>query len=393
MVYWVTMIKRNAGELLRELARGYYVVAVTGPRQSGKTTLVRHVFPEKQYISLEDPDEREFADQDPRRFLQRFPDGAVLDEVQRCPEIFSYLQSRVDADRQVGQFILTGSQQFGLLSEITQSLAGRVGMVELLPFTLNEVQRARCAPQTVDQLLLKGLYPPLYDRDLRPENWFKSYIQTYVERDVRQVSKVKDLSTFQRFIRMCAARMGQLVNLSNLANECGITHNTARAWISILETSYIVFLLKPHYKNFNKRLVKTPKLYFYDSGLAACLMGIHDEEQLSIHPARGALFENWVVGECLKNRFNKGEESNLYYWRDRTGNEVDLIIDQGGSLIPVEIKSGQTLSRDSFKGLEKWSKIAGDEAGRPVLCYGGEKSFKRDGVTVLSWKEVVSLVR
>ena len=382
------MIKRNAGELLRELARGYYIVAVTGPRQSGKTTLVQHVFSEKPYISLEDPDEREFADQDPRRFLHRFPDGAILDEVQRCPEIFSYLQSRVDADRQVGQFILTGSQQFGLFSKITQSLAGRVGMVELLPFALQEVQQARCAPQTVDQLLLKGLYPPLYDRPLRPENWFKSYVQTYVERDVRQISNIKDLSTFQRFIRMCAARIGQLVNLSNLANECGITHNTARAWISILETSYIVFLLKPHYKNFNKRLVKTPKLYFYDSGLAAWLLSIHAEEQLAIHPARGPLFENWVISECLKNRFNKGKESNLYFWRDRTGNEVDLILDQGDSLIPVEIKSGQTLTRDAFNGLKRWLKLAGDEAGTPVLCYGGDKSYERDGVTVLPWKQI-----
>ncbi|HFQ80988.1 MAG TPA: ATP-binding protein [Desulfobacterales bacterium] len=379
------MIKRKAHQILLELARGFYVVAVTGPRQSGKTTLVRDVFSDKQYVSLEDPDERDFAEQDPRRFLQRFPQGAILDEVQRCPELFSYLQSRVDADRQSGQFILTGSQQFGLLKEITQSLAGRVGLVELLPFTLQELQEADCAPRTVDQLLFQGLYPPVYDRKLQPAIWYKSYVQTYVERDVRLITNIKDLSTFQRFIRMCAARVGQLLNLSNLANECGITHNTAKSWISILESSYLVFLLKPHYKNFNKRLVKTPKLYFHDTGLAAWLLNIHDEAQLSIHPARGPLFENWVVSEYLKKRFNQGQNSNLYFWRDNTGNEVDIIIDQGDKLIPIEVKSGQTLSRDSYKGLFKWLKLAGDDAGPPILIYGGDRGYDRAGITVMPW--------
>lgn len=385
------MIKRKAHEILLELSRGFYVVAVTGPRQSGKTTLVQYVFPEKPYVSLEDPDERDFAEQDPRRFLQRFPNGAILDEVQRCPELFSYLQSRVDADRQSGQFILTGSQQFGLLKEITQSLAGRVGMVELLPFALQELQAAKCAPQTVDQLLFQGLYPPLYDRKLQPTTWYKSYVQTYVERDVRLITNIKDLSTFQRFIRMCAARVGQLVNLSNLANECGITHNTAKSWISILESSYLVFLLKPHYKNYNKRLVKTPKLYFHDTGLAAWLLNIYDEDQLSIHPARGPLFENWVLSECLKKCFNKGQESNLYFWRDNTGNEVDLIIDQGDKLIPVEVKSGQTLSSDSYKGLCKWLKLAGNDAAQPVLIYGGDNMYERKGITVLPWSKIHEL--
>ncbi len=382
------MIRRNAHKILTELACGFYIVAVTGPRQSGKTTLVQYSFPEKQYVSLEDPDERDFAQQDPRRFLGRFPTGAILDEVQRCPELFSYLQSRVDADRQPGQFILTGSQQFGLLKEITQSLAGRVGMAELLPFTLQELQAANCAPQSVDRLLLKGLYPPLYDRKLQPTIWYKSYVQTYVERDLRLLTNVKDLSTFQRFLRMCAARVGQLVNFSSLANECGITHNTAKSWISILESSYLVFLLKPHYKNYNKRLVKTPKLYFHDTGLAACLLNIYDEDQLSIHPARGALFENWVLSEYLKKRFNQGQESNLYFWRDNTGNEVDLILDQGDKLIPIEIKSGQTLSSDSYKGLYKWLKLAGNDAASPVLIYGGSSGYERTGITVLPWNEV-----
>jgi len=385
------MIERKALNILRKMAKGYYIVAITGPRQSGKTTLVQMTFPEKQYVSLEDPDEQEFAYEDPRRFLQRFPQGAILDEVQRCPDLFSYLQTHVDADRQTGQFILTGSQQFGLLSGITQSLAGRVGLLELLPFSLSEVQTAGCAPQSVDELLFKGLYPPLYDRDISPSMWYKSYVRTYVERDVRQILNIKELSTFQRFIRLCAARTGQLLNLSNLANECGITHNTAKSWISILETSYIVFLLRPHHKNYNKRLVKTPKIYFYDTGLAAWLLGIQDEDQISIHSQRGSLFENFIICEYIKGRFHEGTESNLFFWRDNTGNEIDLIIDQGTHLIPVEVKSGQTLTADSFKGLRKWIALAGEDAGKGFLCYGGNSSYFRQGIHVLSWSDLACL--
>ncbi len=387
------MIKREAEGFLRELARGYYVVAVTGPRQSGKTTLVQAVFPEKPYLSLEDLDEREFAMQDPRRFLQRFPDGAILDEVQRCPDLFSYLQTRVDADRQTGQFILTGSQQFGLLSKITQSLAGRVGLLELLPFSLAELQSANSLPLTIDALLYKGFYPPLYDRTLAPSVWYKSYVQTYIERDARQISNIRELSVFQRFIRLCAARTGQLLNLNNLANECGITHNTAKSWISLLETSYLVFLLQPHFRNFNKRLVKTPKLYFYDTGLVSWLLGIQSESQLSLHPSRGSLFENYIISECLKLRFNRGMNSNLFFWRNNTGDEVGLIIDRGNRLIPVEVKSGHTLTAESFKGLLKWISLAKETAGPGHLCYGGEASFKRGDINVVPWNKVWQLCK
>ena len=385
------MISRDAQHILLEMAQGYYVVVVTGPRQSGKTTLVQQVFPEKEYVSLENPDEREFADQDPKRFLARFPQGAILDEVQRCPEIFAYLQARVDADRQPGQFILTGSQQFGLMSGITQSLAGRAGLLELLPFSLHELQNAQCAPATADDLLLKGLYPPLYDRKLTPSLWYKSYMQTYVERDVRQMVNIKDLNTFQRFIRMCAARIGQLVNLSNLAGDCGITHNTAKSWISVLEASYLIFLLQPHYRNYNKRLVKTPKLYFHDPGFAAQLLGIHNTDQLSIHTSRGALFENWVISELIKKNYNQGIEANLYFWRDNTGNEVDVIIERSTGLCPVEIKSGWTLKEDAFAGLRKWLQLAGQDAEHPCLCYGGEEGYERSGVTVVPWRRVSEL--
>ncbi len=382
------MLSRNAENYLHEIARGYYIVAVTGPRQAGKTTLVKHVFADKKYISLEDPDEREFAQQDPRRFLDRLPEGAILDEVQRCPDLFSYLQVRVDNDRQPGQFILTGSQQFGLLREISQSLAGRVGLLELLPFTYSEIKETRTVPDNLDKLLIQGLYPPLYDRDLNPANWYKNYVQTYIERDVRQLLNIRNLSIFQRFFRLCAARIGQLLNLNNLANECGISHNTARAWISILEASYIVFLLQPHHRNYNKRLVKTPKLYFYDSGLASWLLGIKDAEQLSIHTARGALFEAWVISELIKNRYNRGQQSNLFFWRDHIGNEVDVIIEDGDRLYPVEIKSGQTINSSAFTGLKKWIKLAGNDAGKAYLCYGGEDDYERAETSVIGWKSL-----
>lgn len=385
------MLPREAEPTIRHLAGGYPVVAVTGPRQSGKTTLVRAMFGDRPYVSLEDLDEREFADQDPRGFLARFPEGAVLDEVQRAPGLFSYLQTRVDQERRNGLFILTGSQQFDLLSSITQTLAGRVALVPLLPFTLGELQAGGQAPGSLEELLFTGLYPPVHDRGLEPGIWYANYVRTYVERDVRQMINVRDLSAFQRFVRMCAARTGQLLNLSALAIDCGITHNTARSWLSVLEASYLVHLLQPHHRNFNKRLVKTPKLYFYDSGLAAWLLGIQTPAQLATHPQRGALFETWVVSEMLKARFNRALASNLYFWQDRSGHEVDVVVEQGGTLIPVEIKSGQTVVADFFRGLEKWAEIAGDAGGRPWLVYAGAQRQSRSAVEVVPWHQIGEL--
>lgn len=381
------MIHRDSVDTLKELARGFPVVAVTGPRQSGKTTLVRSFFSEKPYVSLEELDHREYANDDPRGFLSAYPDGAVLDEVQHCPKLFSYLQGIVDNDKRCGLFILTGSQQFGLLSSITQSLAGRVGFLHLLPFTLNELETAGKEIANINELIFSGFYPPLYDRDLKPASWHANYLLTYLERDVRQMVNVRDLATFQRFLKMCAARNGQLLNLSGLANDCGVTHNTAKAWISVLEASYIVFLLKPHHQNFGKRLVKTPKLYFYDTGLAAYLLGIQGGDQLSTHSMRGPLFEAFIVSELLKSRYNRGLASNLYFWRDNSGNEVDLIIEAGEKLLPLEIKSGQTVTRDYFSGLEKWLSLAGDKAGEARLVYGGDEGQNRSGIKVLSWRE------
>lgn len=385
------MIARKALTTIIELAKGYPFIALTGPRQSGKTTLSRTAFPDKPYISLEDPDTREFAASDPRRFLARYPDGAILDEAQRSPELFSYLQTISDMDGRMGLYILTGSQQFGLLSGISQSLAGRVGMVQLLPFSSGELQSAGRLPETIDALLYAGSYPPLYDRPLSPLQWYAGYVTTYLERDVRQLINVRDLALFQRFIRLCAGRTGQLLNLSSMANDCGITHNTAKAWISILEASYILFLLPPHHRNFNKRLVKTPKLYFYDTGLAAWLMGVQSADQLAIHPQRGALFETWVVGELLKGRYNRSLPSHLFFWRDNTGNEVDIIIDQGVTLVPLEIKSGQTINADYFTGLRKWLTWAGAEAGKPYLVYGGDESQQRKDGDVVPWREVAGI--
>ena len=386
------MINREAVHTLAGLARGFPVVAVTGPRQSGKTTLVRSFFSEKPYISLEDLDQREYANDDPRGFLSAYPDGAVLDEVQNCPGLFSYLQGIVDSDKRCGLFILTGSQQFGLLSSITQSLAGRVGFLHLLPFTLGEIESSGLKKEPLDTLLFSGFYPPLYDRDVLPATWHSNYILTYLERDVRQMVNVRDLATFQRFLRMCAARSGQLLNLSALANDCGITHNTAKAWISVLEASYIVFLLKPHHKNFGKRLVKTPKLYFYDTGIAAYLLGIQDADQLSIHSMRGHLFETFIIAELLKCRYNRGFASNLYFWRDNTGNEIDLIIESGEKLLPLEVKSGQTVTRDYFKVLEKWLAFAGEEAGGARIVYGGEERQNRSGVEILPWFSIAAIL-
>ncbi len=349
------MFERQMRSVLEEMARSFPVVTVTGPRQSGKTTLVKMVFPDKAYVSLEDLDTREFAHTDPRGFLNQYAQGAVIDEIQHVPGLLSYIQTLVDQSNQSGLFILTGSNQFKYLQSITQSLAGRTGILKLLPFAYDEIYFDRARP--LNTVLHTGFYPRIFDQNVRPGFFYAAYFETYIDRDVRTLLKIKDLMQFQKFVRICAGRTGQLVNFSAIANEIGVTHKTVKEWLSILEASYIVYLLKPYHRNYNKRILKSPKLYFVDVGLAAHLLGIEAPDQLITHPLRGELFETFVVAEFLKYRFNAGKSDNLYFFRDRTGNEVDLIVEIGARPVPLEIKSAQTVSPTFFKGLNTFRKL------------------------------------
>jgi hypothetical protein len=367
------MILREAQTELLHLSKQYKAIAVDGPRQSGKTTLVRFVFPEKPYVSLENPDMRAFALEDPRGFLEQFSNGAILDEVQRTPELFSYLQQVLDENKELAQFILTGSTNFLLQQNISQSLAGRVGYLTLLPFSLTEIKDI--APKKVHEKLFKGGYPPLYDQPFDIQSWFSNYIRTYIERDVRQLKNIENLVVFERFIKLCAGRVGQLLNKNALATEVGVDNKTIESWIGILEASFILFRLQPHHRNFNKRVVKMPKLYFYDVGLASALLGVQDANQLEFHPFKGSLFENMVIVELLKQRLNKGQPNNLYFWRNSKGNEIDIIIDNFERLIPVEIKSGKTITKEYFKGLKYWNKLTGSQGGK--IIYAGVNYQKR----------------
>lgn len=381
------MIQREAEAEIRTLAKQFKAVAIVGPRQSGKTTLVRHIFKDKPYVNLENPDLRMYATDDPRGFLSNYPHGAVLDEVQRVPELFSYLQQILDEAKLKGMFILTGSNNFLLQERISQSLSGRVGYLSLLPLSLNEINDSQI---NSNQLILKGCYPVLYSEDVEPSKWYDNYIRTYVERDVRLIKNIADLTTFERFLRLCAGRIGQLLNMSSLAVETGVDTKTIGAWLSVLETSFILFRLQPYHENFNKRIVKMPKLYFYDTGLAAALLGIENAEQLTLHPFRGSLFENMVILDLLKKRYNAGKPHNLYFWRDNLGNEVDLLIKHSNRLLPVEIKSGQTITNDYFKGILFWHKITQSQGG--YIVYGGEmKQNRSNQITVISYRDLSEL--
>ena len=395
------MIPRLMASTLLRLSKTFPVLGVTGPRQSGKTTLVRQLFKNRPYVSLEDPQARAFAEEDPKGFLKRFEKGAIFDEAQRWPDLFSHLQGMVDQDRVPGRFIVTGSQQFSLLAGITQSLAGRIGMTRLLP--LQGLELARDHQSKLDQRLYVGSYPAIHTTHQNsPElphasqDWFASYVLTYIERDVRQLINVQDLGVFQRFIQLCAARTGQLLNVASLANEAGVNETTTRSWLSVLESSDLVYLLRPYHRNFGKRLVKSPKLYFVDTGLAAWLLGIRDEAMLNLHPMRGALFETYVVMEHVKHRYNQGLPADIYFWRDSNGVEADLVyevpVQEDGQIVQklqtIEIKSGSTITTDFVKQGKKSNQFAGLDAMAPVLIYGGDESLIRSGIHFQSWQDL-----
>ncbi len=380
------------------------MVTLTGPRQSGKTTLVKAAFPRHAYASLESPDERSFALEDPRGFLSRFTGPAILDEVQRVPDLFSYIQTLVDDDDRPGRFILSGSQNFLLLRSVSQSLAGRCAILHLLPLSLSELmgrrpisistlgrelpRRKADYPSAAMDLLFRGFYPRIHDKNLDPQPWLRDYDRTYVERDVREILNVGDIEAFGRFIRLCAGRNGQLLNLSSMASDGGITHTTARRWLSILEASFLVYLLRPHHRNFSKRLIKAPKLYFLDTGLLCYLLRIRSPEDLQLHAMRGGIFESFVVSELLKNYLHRGEEPDLYFWRDSSGHEIDVLIEDGRKLTPIEIKSAETMASDFLAGIRFWRALVQDPDAPAALVYAGDKCFRREGVVVYRWRDL-----
>jgi predicted AAA+ superfamily ATPase len=381
-------INRTAQQEARKMLKGFKALAIVGPRQSGKTTLAKMLAPRKPYTSFENPDTRQAFVLDPRGFLKAYEkSGAIFDEAQYVPELFSYLQEILDNTTQNGKYILTGSNNFSLIEKISQSLAGRIVYLDLLPFAIAECKKIEgYNTATQENYLLNGGYPAITYENRNRNQWFQGYVRNYIERDVRLIKNISDYNRFQRFLYLCAGRVGQQLNYNNLGNEVGIDHKTIQSWMGVLQASFIVHLLPPFYNNFNKRIVKAPKLYFTDTGLAAFLLGIKNEKELFNHPFRGALFENFVITELLKNRYNKGLRSNLYYFRDNTGNELDVIIDNGKQLVPVEIKSSQTFHPDFLKGLLYWEKITGNKKG--YIVYGGDTSQTIKAKKILPWYEI-----
>jgi uncharacterized protein len=375
------MIKRDISPLFQSLACQFPVLTLTGPRQSGKTTLAKSLCPDKPYVSLEDPDIRLYAKEDPRGLLNDYRDGAIFDEIQRAPDLPSYLQSMVDQDPRPGRFVLTGSHQFELMTQVGQSLAGRTAILRLLPFTLAEARRAQSqiASTHLGEILRTGFYPRLYDQNLDPSRTLADYFATYVERDLRQLSAVHDLQQFERFVRLCAGRTGQLLNLQSLGNDAGISANTARSWMSLLQTSYIVCLLPPWFTNTSKRLVKSPKLYFYDVGLASWLLGLQTADQVT-----------FIIMEALKDRLNAGESAQMYFYRDSEGNEVDLLLPHDGKLYAIEIKVGATVNSDYFKGLKSFAKQFPLMVSGGGVLYGGAQNQNRSDWPVYSWQTLFS---
>jgi len=383
------MKPREMTNLLLEMSRTFPAVALMGPRQCGKTTLAKAIFSNRPYVSLENPDVRLAATSDPRYFLSQYANGAVLDEIQNVPELLSYLQGVIDESPDVmGRFILTGSRQFALMESVSQSLAGRIGVLSLTPFTWQECYGADLQGIDVDDIILKGMFPPVHSRNVKPHLWYASYFQTYIERDVRKILKVQDLTTFETFVRVLAGRTGQELNLNSLGVDVGISHMTAKAWISVLEASGLVFKIPPYFRNYNKRLVSSPKLYFADTGLACWLMGIENANQLHVHPLYGAIFETAIVVEMRKRQLNEGSLPRLHYWRDNSKLEIDIIDDRSDGPHPVELKSGRTYRGEWIRPMKRWLSTAGVCPQNARLVYGGDMPLRDKDIDIVPWRNL-----
>jgi uncharacterized protein len=379
------MIDREIETEIHILKNEFPIIAIVGPRQSGKTTLATKAFPEYEYVSLEDIDHREFAQNDPRGFLSRYNGKVILDEIQRVPDLFSYLQTHVDTRKKNGDIVITGSHNFFLMEQVSQSLAGRVGITKLLPFSVKEIDERSIK---LNHVLFSGMYPRIYDQQIRPEVFYKNYIATYVEKDVRQIKKITSLDDFMKCMKILAGRTGQELNLSAIAEECGVSHNTVKEWISVLEASFLLIRIRPFHKNYNKRIVKNPKIYFTDTGLVCNLLGIRKPAEIDYHFLKGSIFETLIVGESMKYSFNYGEQLQLYYWRDNHKKEIDLIIDSGTDHFGIEIKSSKTIRENYFDGLRYWGRLSGSKPSSLFLIYGGEENVLRNNMNVVSWKSI-----
>jgi uncharacterized protein len=382
------MVRRHLTEFIKLAAKTMPVVSITGPRQSGKTTLAKAAFPNYAYANLENLPTRQYARENPIGFLAQFPNGLIVDEAQYVPELFSYIQVEVDKSHQNGKFILSGSQNFLLMEQITQSLAGRVAVFTLLPFSTKELENTEYQSTTPFEYITKGFYPRIYDQQTPSDLFYASYLLTYLERDVRTLKNIGDLISFERFVRLCAGHTGQLFNQTSLSNDTDVSSPTIKSWLSVLQTSFVTFLLPPYFKNYNKRLLKTPKLYFYDTGLACSLLGIRTSLELENHFMRGPLFENFVVVEIMKQFLNRGIRPNIYFWADNSGYEIDLVVEQGGRIFPIEIKSGQTLRNDFFKNLELFQKISDTPPEQSFLIYAGDENQNRLRGYARSWNNL-----
>ncbi len=381
------MIVRAASSKIKYLAKKFPAVGLLGPRQSGKTTLAKELFPKKPYISFENQDNILLATKDPRAFLNQYKTGAIFDEIQRVPQLLSYMQGVIDDQpNKVGLFIITGSQNLLLLESVSQTLAGRIAFIHLLPFSFTELEASKYGTISLNKLILNGGYPRLYDKKIKPVDFYPNYLLTYVERDVRQIKNITNLALFQRFLKVCASRVGQEVNYTSIGNDTGVDQKTILSWFGILEASFIAFRLQPFYNNLGKRLTQMPKLYFYDTGLCCSLLEFETESHVNTHPLRGALFENLIILELLKTRFNNGQRSNLFYWRDRTGNEIDVLLDQSGQVVPIEIKTAATFTTDFVKGINYWKKI-NPEVRNAYVVYTG-KNNALENTQILNWKDI-----